>query len=162
VLAMLPALPLTLLGLAAPLRAAPSAQPLIAPPPRASTCRIPDAAPALRALPTGNVLAPLDIGPRLLLETEHGVVATGHHRAATAMRAVIDAFTGSPERAREIAAAYRIDYVAFCGDLAEPAIYAEAAPHGFAAQLRGGRTPDWLEPVAMPAGVNLKVWKVLR
>ena len=161
VLAMLPALPLTLLGLAAPLRAQPAARPMLGPPPRASTCRIPEAAAALRALPRGNVLAPLDIGPRLLLETGHGVVATGHHRAATAMRAVIDAFTGTPEAARQVAARYQVQYLAFCGDLAEPAVYADAAPDGFAAQLRAGQVPQWLEPVAMPAGVNLKVWRVV-
>jgi hypothetical protein len=156
VIALLPAAPFTLFAFAAP------AGPTATAPVRASICRIPDAAATLGALPKGAILAPLDIGPRLLIETPHTVLATGHHRAATAMRAVIDAFTGTPEAARVIVDDRRIDYVALCPDLAEAALYASAAPQGFAAQLRRGQAPAWLAPVAMPAGVDLKVWRVLR
>ena len=159
-LALLPALPLTVLTLAAPLRAQNAVD--FAPSPRASSCRIPEAGAWLRALPQGDVLAPLDVGPRLLLETRLTVVATSHHRAAPAIRAVIDAFTGSAETAHRIAAERGIEYVALCPDLAEPALYAANAPQGFAAQLRSGQAPGWLAPVPMPAGVDLKVWRVLR
>jgi hypothetical protein len=160
-LALLPATPFTLATLVAPSKAHSSPQRLaIGTPARASGCKIPEAAARLNALPRGDILAPLDIGPRLLLETPHTVVATGHHRAAPAMRAVIDAFTGTPDAARTIMRARGIDYLVFCPDLAEPGLYAHAAPNGFAAQLRAGRAPDWLEPVAMPREVNLKVWKV--
>jgi hypothetical protein len=162
VLALLPATPFTLATMAAPSEARSSAPGLAAPSAsRASSCRIPEAAATLNALPQGDILAPLDIGPRLLLETGHTVVATGHHRAAPAMRAVIDAFTGTPEAARAMMHARGIDYLVFCPDLAEPGLYARAAPNGFAAQLRAGLAPGWLAPVAMPAGVDLKVWRVV-
>ena len=163
VLSLVPALPITLFTLAAPLRAGSVTSPETAfasTPPRASSCKIPEAAATLRSLSRGDILAPLDIGPRLLLETRHGVVATSHHRAAPAMRAVIDAFTGTPDQARAIVAGRGVDYVAICPGLAEPAIYADYAPHGFAAQLREGKAPDWLDPVAMPPGIDLKVWRV--
>ncbi len=162
VLALLPAAPFTLFSLAAAGEANSATIALASQPQRASSCRIPDAAATLRELPRGTILAPLDIGPRLLLETPHSVVATGHHRGATAMRAVIDAFTGTPEKARTIASAYHADYLAICPDLAEPALYAGAAPDGFAAELRDGKAPGWLQPVNMPAGVDLKVWRVVR
>lgn len=161
VLALVPATPFTLASLAAPSEAHSSSPALASTSaPRASSCRIREAAVALNALPKGDILAPLDIGPRLLLETPHSVVATGHHRAAPAMRAVIDAFTGTPQAARAMMQTRGIDYLVFCPDLAEPSLYVHSAPNGFAAQLRAGKAPDWLKPVAMPAGVNLKVWRV--
>ena len=161
VLALLPATPFTFATLVAPGKAHSSSQKLaIGAPQRASGCQISKAAAILNELPRGDILAPLDIGPRLLLETPHTVVATGHHRGAPAMRAVIDAFTGSPDAARAIMRQRGIDYLALCPDLSEPRLYAQAAPNGFAAQLRAGEVPSWLEPVAMPMGVDLRVWKV--
>lgn len=164
-IALLPASPWALLSLARPAVPGNAASIELAnsagqAPGRASSCRIPEAAASLRALPKGNILAPLDIGPRLLLETRHTVVATGHHRGAKAMREVIDAFRGDAANARELTKRRSIDYLVFCPDLAEPGLYAYYAPNGFAAQLRRGQVPDWLEPVALPAGANLRVWKV--
>lgn len=156
-LALLPAFPLTLYGLIAPTPAgaAPGAAAN-----RVSDCRLDQAAPILARLPRAELLAPLDIGPALLLDTPHGVVATSHHRAGPAMREVIDAFTGSPEAAHRIVHRRGIDYVALCLDLNEPATYYRAAPNGLAARLRDDRAPAWLDPVAMPTGVGLKVWRV--
>lgn len=154
-LALLPALPLTLLALAMPAEAgSPAARP------RASSCDIPGSAQALRTLPPGEILAPLDIGPRLLYETEHRVIATGHHRGADAMRAVILTFTGSEAGARRYLAARGTAYAVLCPDLAEPARYSEAAPTGFMAKLLEERPPAWLEPVPLPGDGSLQVWRV--
>ena len=114
---------------------------------------------ALDALPAGAVLAPLDLGPDLLISTDRSVLATGHHRGAPAMRLVIDAFSGSPDRARAIMAAKNLRYLAICPSLQELGLYRERAPKGFAAQLKDGRVPAWLEPVPMPAESGLKLWR---
>lgn len=157
-LALLPAMPLTLYGFVAPAQAgaAPGGTPN-----RVSDCQLDRAAQAVAALPKGNVLAPLDIGPALLLGTSNGIVATGHHRAGKAMREVIDAFTGPVDAAHAIVSRRRIAYVALCPDLNEPAAYYRAAPHGLAARLRDDRAPDWLAQVPMPAGVGFKIWRVI-
>lgn len=164
ILCLAPAAPLTLISAAAPSLAhsAPTTASPAGQPPRSSSCRIGTAAKALKDLPPGGILAPLDIGPRLLLETRHSVVATGHHRAGPAMRSVIDAFTGSPDQALAIARRDRLDYLAFCPDLAEPSLYATVAPQGLAARLRAGQAPAWLEPVPLPQGSNLQVYRILR
>lgn len=128
---------------------------------KVSSCRAGDATPVIARLPRGNILAPLDIGPRLLFETPHGVVATGHHRGAKAMRAVIDGFTGSADAAHAMMRQRGLAYLALCPDVAEPQLYRKVAPQGFAAQLMAGKTPHWLQAVPMPAGVGLKVWKRL-
>ncbi|MBD3730086.1 MAG: hypothetical protein IE933_10305 [Sphingomonadales bacterium] len=154
-LALLPALPVTLLTMAMPANASNGSSMA-----RASSCQVAEAAHALNALPTGEVLAPLDIGPRILYVTDHRVIATGHHRGQRGMKEAIEIFTGSTEAAHARLAARGTAYVALCPDLVEPARYAQAAPHGFMADLLNGREPAWLEPVKVPGGSNFRIWKI--
>jgi hypothetical protein len=114
---------------------------------------------ALHALPRGNVLAPLDISPAILLLTPHDAVASGHHRGATAMHDVIAAFVGTEDQAHAIILRRRIDYVAFCPGLPEIMIYESESPSGFLARLDAGRIPAWLTPMPLP-GSPAKVWRV--
>jgi hypothetical protein len=156
-MALLPALPLTVLTFAIPVEAAVAIAPA-----RASSCDIPGSARSLRVLPRGEILAPLDIGPRLLYETHHSVVATGHHRGQRGMREVIEAFTSSEPGAQRWLAARGTEYLALCPDLMEPARYAKAAPDGFMAQLLEGRAPAWLEPLPVAGDGSLLLWRIRR
>jgi len=157
VVALVPSAPITAYGLL-PQGEAAKAGPASAS--RVSACEVRKNAAVLAGLPKGTILAPLDIGPELLLATPDDVIATGHHRGARAMRDVILAFTAKPDNARFIAAQHRVAYVALCPDIAEPQIYAKDAPHGLAADLLAGRVPDWLEPVSVVRDGRLMVWKV--
>lgn len=155
-LALLPAMPLTLLTLARPAHAAigdPALQ-------RVSACAIDDHAALLGRLPRGEILAPLDIGPQLLFASKHSVVATGHHRGETAMRVTISAFLGAPDQAHHVLVERGTRYLALCPDLAEPARYAAASPGGLMAQLLRGRPPAWLEPVSVPGDGSLEIWRI--
>jgi len=129
---------------------------------RASECGVAQAAPSLSALPRGEILAPMDIGPRLLLDTPHSVVASAHHRGEAGMRLAIELFLGAPERARTALAARGTAYLALCPDANEVARFRSAAPEGFLARLADGEKFVWLEPLAMPADGNLKVWRIAR
>ncbi|MEO5867929.1 MAG: hypothetical protein ABIS14_05420 [Sphingomonas sp.] len=115
---------------------------------------------ALRALPRGNVLAPLDISPTILVLTQHDAVASGHHRGVTAMHDVIAAFTGPDAVAHRIVISRRIDYIAYCPGLPEILIYENEAPSSFVAHLDQGKAPDWLAPVVLP-GSPVKAWRVI-
>jgi hypothetical protein len=154
-LVLVPAMPVTLFTMAVPATASPLANTT-----RTSSCMLQEAAPALDALPKGEILAPLDIGPMLVYATKHGVIATGHHRGSEAMRQTISAFLGSDEEAHELLRKRGTSYVAICPDLGEPALYIARAPDGFAASLVNGKAPAWLEPVPMEQGIGLKIWKV--
>jgi hypothetical protein len=125
----------------------------------AARCRDGEDIGAMRVLPRGNVLAPLDISPTILLLTPLGAVASGHHRGAAAMHDVIAAFAGSDAQAHAIVARRRLDYVAFCPGMSEIQIYENAFPNGFLAHLDQGRAPDWLMPVPIPHS-PVKVWRV--
>jgi hypothetical protein len=124
-------------------------------------CSAEKAKAALDALPAGDILAPLDFGPDILLATERGVLASGHHRGATAMRAEIDAFTGTPERARAIMAAKKLRFVMVCPNVQEMDVYRRKAPKGFAAQLIAGQIPAWLREIKLPRESQLKMWQVV-
>jgi len=127
---------------------------------RANECRIAEAAPMLAALPRGEILAPMDIGPRLLHDTPHTVIASAHHRGERGMHFVIATFLGSAEGAHAALAQRGTAYVALCPDSNELARFRAAAPNGVLAQLADGRRFDWLAPLPVPAASNLKVWRI--
>lgn len=149
----MPALPV--LGIMA-LRPAPPA-PALEP---QQACNVPLAAPALNGLAPGTILAPIDAGPMLLAATPHRVVATAHHRAASALHDLIAAFLAAPEQARALLAARRVDYVLTCPGLVEAGNYRRAAPAGLMARLAANRAPDWLIPVPLPAASGIRLWRV--
>jgi len=114
----------------------------------------------INALPPADILATLDTGPSLLYASHHRIVASGHHRSSAAMRDVIDAFRGTPDQARAIAARRGIEYVAYCPGLFEAMIYEAEAPNGFMARLERNDVPAWLEPVALKDVNGLRVYRV--
>ncbi|MCL4672818.1 MAG: hypothetical protein KJZ64_07750 [Sphingomonadaceae bacterium] len=125
-----------------------------------AACNVRARAASLDSLPTGVVFAPLDLGPSLLLESRHAVIATSHHRAETAMADVIAAFIAPPDRARAIIVRHKANYLALCTDLAEARLYARRHPEGLAAALTARRTPDWLEPVERLSTAEFRVYRV--
>ena len=128
-----------------------------------SGCDVRTQAGRLAFLPPGTVFAPLDIGPGILLETDHAVVATGHHRAAGAMADVIKGFTLTPDEARPFVARRGADYLALCTDVAEPRLYAARHPDGLAAALLADRSPAWLEKIEIAgAPPEFAVYRVRR
>lgn len=124
-------------------------------------CKTSEAASAIAALPSGDILAPMDFGPDILVGSNRGVLATGHHRGAPAIRKVIDAFSGTPEEARRIMRANRLRYAIVCPKVQEMDLYRKRAPDGFAVRLLDGRALAWLRPVPLPAASGLKMWEVV-
>ena len=127
----------------------------------AIACKTSEATAAIAALPPGAILAPMDFGPDILVGTDRGVLATGHHRGASAIRKVIDAFSGTPETARALMRANRLRYVIVCPNVQEMDLYRQRAPDGFAVRLLAGRPPTWIRPVPLPAASGLKMWEVV-
>ena len=156
--ALLPAIPALLLTSAMPVRASVGGAQDV--PIRVADCRVQDARDVLAGLPQGEVYALLDIAPELLLVSDHSVVATGHHRGHKAMKVLIEAAIGTPEEARRTLRARGSSYVAMCPALYEARTYAAIAPTGFVPDLAKGEIPEWLEPIQVPDGNGLKLWKI--
>ncbi|MET0248135.1 MAG: hypothetical protein ABW164_00225, partial [Sphingobium sp.] len=131
--------------------------------PASATCRGPVLGQALGGLPPSLLFTPLDLGPDILLRTQHSVVGTAHHRNAVGITAVIEGFVAPPTQARMILAKLNAGrgaaYIVTCAGLAEDMQYARENPEGLAAMLARGRVPDWLEQVPVAAPLRLyKVW----
>ena len=130
-------------------------------PPLGSGCSMPGSLPAIAGLPPATIFAPFDIGATLLRDTHHSVVATNHHRAASAMHDVIAAYLAAPDQAELIVRRHGAHYVIACSDLIEARNYRKYSPDGLMPQLLAGRIPAWLEPVALPAQAgNLQLFRV--
>ena len=107
----------------------------------------------------GLVLSGIDIGPALLVHTPHRVVATGHHRNHAAMNRVILAFAAGGDAAVRVAAT-RAGYVFVCPSQPEMRNIARDFPGGLAARIAANDPPPWLEPIALPAGSNARLYRV--
>ncbi len=127
-----------------------------------SSCDLDPSVMQLDGLAPATVFAPIDIGPSILEHTRHSVVATGHHRAQSAMRDVIDAFMKPDTAAHAIISGHGAQYVVICTDLAEPRIYSNDAPDGLMAHLLNEEVPDWLEEVTLDTPPTFKVWRITR
>lgn len=114
----------------------------------------------LDALPTGEIAAPVEITPAILLSTPDRAVASGHHRNASGINDVLELFLYPPNKGVSIIARRNVDYVVFCMNAPESIRFANRGPGGLAAMLQAGRAPDWLEPVDVRGLQGLRVWRV--
>lgn len=127
----------------------------------AEECLDRSSAARLAAVPAGLVLAPVFYGPAVLALSDHSVLAGPYHRGGEAILHVIDAFAAPPAKARPMLAARGVDYVAFCATARETAFAPREAPSGLLAVLVSGRTIPWLQPIAVNASGNLRLYRVL-
>ena len=127
-------------------------------------CELDQGLAALDSLPAGAVFAFFDLGPEILRQTKHTVVASSHHRAQLAMRDVILGFSSPADEAREIVNARQADYVLVCADLPEAKIYADIndGDDALIDALNADRAPDWLKPIELGTADGFKVWRVVR
>ena len=100
----------------------------------APACGDPDAVSALDGLAPGIVLAPVELGPNILLHTSHSIVVAGYHRAPAGIIAGQQAFSGDEQDMRRVADAFDADYLAMC--LRTPRD--GGRPASFAGRLAGG------------------------
>ena len=114
---------------------------------------------ALSALPKGTFVAPFDMGPTILAQTPHNVLASSHHRNEKAMHDHIQIFRSPPDAAYRLMKQRGINYLAVCAAEAELGFYAKKDPGGLWAQMKKGKKPDWLQPLP-DMGEGIKVWRV--
>jgi hypothetical protein len=115
----------------------------------------------LARLPRGLVLAFIDSGPFLLLQTPHTVLAAPYHRNVRGNAAMLDTFLAAPGEAKAQLTALGVDYVAFCPGAPERYNYARSAPQGLVALLTRGEAPPYLDRIPL-AGTELAVYRVRR
>jgi len=120
-----------------------------------SACFRPDIYRPIGALPPGLVFGPLELGPSLLAFTPHEVVGAGYHRVDKAILFEETVMRGSTNAARARLAKWGVTYVMTCTDFP-----AYPDPRAFYNALLDDTAGPWLEPVDLPPGNVLKVWRV--
>ena len=125
-----------------------------------SACDYDKLAAGLRRLPATDIFAPLDLGPRIIVDTPHRVIATGHHRGVAGIHDVIAAFIARPDQARAIIARRHATLVVICPDQIEADNYRSAEPNGLMAGLLSNHAPAWLSPIDLAPGSQFKAWRV--
>ncbi|MGH1574442.1 hypothetical protein ACRAWG_32110 [Methylobacterium sp. P31] len=127
-------------------------------PTNAIACQSDAAERPLAALPPGTVLAPIFMGPSILLRTPHRIVAAPYHRAIPGLTAAIEGLGGTEVDLDRVLRTFDARYLVACP--ARPADDLQAEP-AFATRLaRGTARSERLELVDLPG--PLKVWRVTR
>jgi len=101
----------------------------------------------LSALPPTTVLAISNLGSPILLYTHHRALAGPYHRNTEGNLAVLDALTGSPDRAKATVDARNVGLIALCPTDPEQKLLEKQAPDGLLAALQRNEVPGWLEPI---------------
>ncbi len=120
-------------------------------------CLTSEAMAPLAALPSGLVLAPIDLGAHLLAQTPQAVVTAPYHRNNRGNRAAIDAFRASPDEAQARVRTLGARYVVSCSTAKELRTIAARAPGSLAARLMEDAPPEWLRRVS-PPGAALAIY----
>jgi hypothetical protein len=120
-------------------------------------CPIGQVAPALEALAAGSrktVLTYTDYTPALLYRTQLAVLSIPNHRPQPGFAATYRVLTALDDGdARTLAAAHGVDWILLCPSRAEQQLFALDGNHRgtLYRRLLDGRTPDWLQPLPLPA-----------
>jgi hypothetical protein len=113
----------------------------------------------LRHLPRSLVLADPDLGPFILAETPHAVLAGPYHRLVPGLTETFRLFSEPLDDARRDLGARRVAYVVDCPDEANKADHAMIGSGGLLGTLDRRAPPAWLAPLS-PPGDRLQVYAV--
>ena len=109
---------------------------------------------------SGLVIAPIDMGARILLTTHHTTLAAPYHRNNRGNLAAYHMFLLPQAQAKLRASQLGATYVAICKRSAEVAILSRESPKGLMADIKEGRIPDWLAPLPTPQGSDVVAFGV--
>ncbi|OCK54440.1 hypothetical protein [Bradyrhizobium sp. LMTR 3] len=127
----------------------------------ASTCQTVSDVAFMTQLPNGRVMAPIDLGPKILVATGHAVFAAPYHRNNDGIVAMLKLMLAPIPVAHQILSDRRIDHLVMCSAAPEQD-FVKLAPDGLAARLGRGETPDFLERLDVDPTHKISVWRVRR
>jgi len=114
----------------------------------------------LAAMPPERVMVISNLGAATLRYTGHSVLAGPYHRNVAGNLAALEAFIGTPDKAKEIALANDTGLVAFCRGNNETNLLAKRAPDGLLAGLLAGNVPAWMQIIPETEGKPLELYRV--
>lgn len=123
------------------------------------SCTDPSDMAALADQPPGIVLAPLWLGPRILVATPHAVLGAPYHRNNDGNRVALAALSSDPQTARQIIEERHVDYVALC--LGDPDLdrFGPRTGDTLVNRLIADEAPAWLTPLRQVGPI--RTWRVV-
>lgn len=126
---------------------------------RKFSCNVGDTWAQVDHYPAGVIMAGTSVAAYVIGATHHSTVGAGYHRNNDGNMAMYRFFLSAPDRSRQIAREWNIDYVVFCpGDFGEIGV-THTFPNSLAAHLQRGQAPSWLEPAPL-RGAALRFYKL--
>jgi len=123
-------------------------------------CNSPDVWTRIDRYPAGVFMTPANEAAYVIGGTRHGSVGASYHRNNRGNRAMYDFFLSDPDKARAIAARWRVDYVLICPtDFAELDVR-HVYPRSLATRLTAGAAPPWLRRLPL-GGTSLALYRVV-
>lgn len=123
------------------------------------TCQSVSDVASMRQLPKGRVMAPIDLGPAILAETNHDIFAAPYHRNNDGNLAMLKLMLAPPPVAHQMLSDRHVDYVVICRTAPNRNII-ERAPDGLEAKLARGETPEFLEPIDLGPAAKISAWRL--
>ncbi len=124
-----------------------------------ASCGDPADMAALAAEPRGLVLAPLRLGPRILVATPHDILAAPYHRNNRGNHVALAALSGSPAEALAAVRENKVRYVAICLGDADLDRLGSATSDPLVRRLAANDPPDWLQPIRQVGAI--RAWRVV-
>jgi hypothetical protein len=114
---------------------------------------------ALAALPRARILPQQDMGAFFSLMAQHQSMIGNYHRLDREILRGKTIFHSNPEDSRPQLAAWNIDIIAWCHG---EKFYNTGSPSGSLAHLleTADTPPDWLEPIDMGPGTDVRAYRV--
>lgn len=113
----------------------------------------------LNTLDTGRILAPTNMGPRILNRTHHNVLQGNYHRNHEGIARSLSILMSPPGESRALLTESGIQYVIQCETDPEIKLLTGRAPDGLAVRLHAGEVPSYLSPV--DDGDTPRIFRVL-
>jgi hypothetical protein len=114
---------------------------------------------SLAKLPTGRVMAPIDLGPAILATTDHEVFAGPYHRNNDGNSAMLNLMLATSSAAHQMLVDRKVDYVLTCRAAPNLNII-RRSPDGLEALLARGDVPAFLEPIESAPAARTAAWRV--
>ena len=113
----------------------------------------------LNLLPATTLMTVSNLGPDILIDTKHHVLAGPYHRNIAGIKASIEAHIFPSEQSKAVMINSGAKYYLWCPGANEISHY--VIEGGFAADMLAGKVPNWLQPVMADANGDFAIYKIV-
>lgn len=127
--------------------------------PQVLSCGSPEALAPLSSVPASVVMAPVDVGVKILRYTPHRVLSAPYHRNQRGMLVELKAGLSMPSDTIALLKEAGVRYIVFCPDSRQTSDIVSMKPNGFYAELAKRNVPAYLTSLG-PTRSDVRIFEV--